>query len=60
MINFLKNNYLWISAIIIPLIIAIINILPLFLKKSDHNQKIHDINGNNNIIINGDHKNRTK
>ena len=54
MIDYIKNNYLWIGSVIVPILIAIIGgIIKLFMK-SGINQKVGDINGNGNVIINGD------
>ena len=54
MIDYIKNNYLWIGSVIVPILIAIIGgIIKLFMKYGI-NQKVGDINGNGNVIINGD------
>ena len=54
MIDYIKNNYLWIGSVIVPILIAINGgIIKLFMK-SGRNQKVRDINGNGNVIINGD------
>lgn len=54
MIDYIKNNYLWIGSVIVPILIAFIGgIIKLFMK-SGRNQEVGDINGNGNVIINGD------
>lgn len=56
MIDYLKNNYQWIGAVVVPFLVALIGFIPILLKKSDRSQKVGDINGNGNTIINGDVK----
>ena len=50
MIDFLKNNYLWLGAVVVPIVVALIGTL----KKSGRNQKIRDVHGDGNTFINGD------
>ena len=54
MIEFLKENYPWLGVIAIPIIAAIIKSLAVIFKKSGRNQKIGNITGDGNTIINGD------
>lgn len=54
MIDYLKNNYQWIGAAIVPILVALIGFISILLKKSDRSQKVGDINGNGNTLINGD------
>lgn len=56
MIEYLKNNYLWIGTVVVPILVAIIGFFSFLLKKSDRSQKVGDVNGNGNSIINGDIK----
>ena len=56
MIEYLKNNYLWIGTVVVPILVAIIGFISFLLKKSDMSQKVGDVNGNGNSIINGDIK----
>jgi ABC-type Na+ efflux pump permease subunit len=56
MIDYIKENYLWLSAVVVPIIVAIIGGIVALVKKSGRSQKTGDINGNNNIINNGDIK----
>lgn len=53
MVDYIKNNYEWIGAVGSILVAIIRGIIHLF-KKSGRNQRIGDINGNGNTIINGD------
>ena len=52
MIEYLKNNYLWIGTVVVPILVAIIGFISFLLKKSDRSQKVGDVNGNGNSIIN--------
>ena len=54
MIDFLKENKEIIASIFIPLIVAVLGTLSALKKNSDRSQKIGSINGNNNVVINGD------
>ena len=56
MIEYLKNNYLWIGTVVVPILVSIIGFFSFLLKKSDRSQKVGDVNGNGNSIINGDIK----
>lgn len=56
MIDYLKNNYQWIGAVVVPILVALIGFISILLKKSDRSQKVGDIKGNGNTIINGDVK----
>lgn len=56
MIDYLKNNYQWIGAVVVPILVALIGFFSFLLKNSDKSQKVGDINGNGNTIINGDVK----
>ena len=56
MIDYLKNNYQWIGAVVVPILVALIGFISILLKKSDRSQKVGDVNGNGNSIINGDIK----
>ena len=56
MIEYLKNNYLWIGTVVVPILVSIIGFFAFLLKKSDRSQKVGDVNGNGNSIINGDIK----
>jgi len=56
MIEYLKENYLWIGAIVIPIVVAIIGAIAVIAKKNGRKQKVGDIHGNKNTIINGDVK----
>lgn len=56
MIDYIKNNYLWLGTVVVPLLVAIIGGFFMLLKKSGRNQKVGDVNGNGNTIINGDVK----
>lgn len=50
MIDYVKDNYLWLGAVVVPIIVALI----ASLKKSGRNQKIKDVKGDGNTFINGD------
>ena len=54
MIDYLKENYLWIGAIVVPIIVAIIGVISDLVNKTRRKQKIGSIKGNGNTIINGD------
>lgn len=54
MIDYLKENYLWIGAIVVPIIVAIIGVISALVNKTRRKQKIGSIKGNGNTIINGD------
>ena len=54
MIEYLKENYLWIGAIVVPIMVAIIGAVARLVKKAGRKQKVGDGRGNGNIIINGD------
>lgn len=56
MIDYLKENYLWIGAIVVPIIVALIGLVTALVKKSGRKQKLRDINGSGNTVINGDVK----
>lgn len=56
MIDYIKDNYLWLSAIVIPIVLALIEFVAAMLKKYGRNQTIKEVKGNNNTIINGDVK----
>lgn len=56
MIVFLKENYLWLGATVIPIIVAIIGALAVINKKSGRKQKVKGITGDGNTVINGDIK----
>ena len=56
MIEFLRENYLWLGATVIPVIGVIIKALTVIFKKSGRNQKVGNITGDGNTIINGDIK----
>lgn len=56
MIDYIKSNFLWLGAVIVPLFVAIIGGIFSLFKKSGRNQKVGDVNGNGTIIINGDVK----
>lgn len=56
MIDYIKNNYLWLGTVVVPLLVAIIGGISVLLKKPGRNQKVGDVNGNGNTIINGDVK----
>lgn len=60
MIEYIKNNYTWIGAVIVPILIAIIGGVFQLCKKSGRNQKVGNINGNGNTIINGDVTGRSR
>ena len=55
-IVFLKENCSWIGTILIPIIVAIIGALSTLSSKKGRTQKISDIRGNGNNVINGDIK----
>ena len=54
MIEYIKNNFYWIGPVIVPILITIIGGVFHLCKKSGRNQKIGNINGSGNTIINGD------
>lgn len=54
MIEYFKNNYQWIGALVVPILLAVIGGIFQLCKKSDRSQKVRDVNGNGNTIINGD------
>lgn len=56
MIDYLKENYLWLGATVIPIIVALIGVLAVICKKSGRKQKVGDIIGDGNSVINGDVK----
>jgi hypothetical protein len=52
MIDFIGKYWQWIiGAVLVPIVAAVIGAL---LKKSGRKQKVGDIHGNRNTIINGD------
>lgn len=56
MIEYLKENYLWIGAIVVPVVVALIGLVAAFVKKPGRKQKVGDISGSGNTVINGDMK----
>lgn len=54
MIEYLKENYTWLGAIVVPVLVAIIGVIAAFAKKSGRKQRTGDIKGNGNKVINGD------
>ena len=56
MIDYFKENWQWIGAIVIPIVVAIIGLVAVFVKKSGRKQKVGDIYGDGNNVINGDVK----
>ena len=56
MIDYLKENWQWIGAIVVPVVVAIIGLMAALVKKSGRKQKVGDIHGNGNSIINGNVK----
>lgn len=56
MIDYLKENYLWLGAIVIPIIVAIISAVAVIIKKTGRKQKVGNITGDGNTVINGDIK----
>lgn len=56
MIDYIKDNYLWLSAIVVPIVAALIRVVATMVKKPSRNQKINSVKGNNNTMINGDVK----
>lgn len=56
MIDYLKENYLWLGAIVIPIIVAIISAVAVIIKKTGRKQKVGNITGDGNMVINGDIK----
>lgn len=56
MIEFLKENYLWLGVTIIPILAAVIGAVAVIIKKSGRKQKVGNITGDGNIVINGDIK----
>lgn len=54
MIDYLKDNYLWLGATVIPIIAAIIGFVAVLVKKSGRKQKVGNITGDGNVVINGD------
>lgn len=56
MIEYFKENYLWIGAIVVPIMVAIISAVAGLVKKAGRKQKVGNIQGNGNTIINGNVK----
>ncbi len=56
MLEYIKENYQWIGAIVIPIVVAIISAVAVLIKKTGRKQKVGDIRGNGNTVINGDVK----
>lgn len=56
MIDYIKDNYPWLGAIVVPIVVALIGLVTSLVKKSDRNQTIRNVKGNNNTMINGDVK----
>lgn len=56
MIEYLKVNWQWIGAIVVPIVVAIIGAVAVLVKKNGRKQKVGDIQGNRNAVINGDVK----
>lgn len=56
MIDYIKDNYLWLGAIVIPIVVVLIEVVAALVKKSGRNQTIRDVKGDSNTIINGDVK----
>lgn len=54
MIEFLRENYPWLGVTVIPIIVAIISLVAVLIKKSGRKQKVGNITGNGNAVINGD------
>ena len=54
MIEYLKENYLWIGAIVVPVVVALIRLVAALVKKPGRKQKIGNISGSGNTVINGD------
>ena len=52
MIDFIQQHWQWIiGAVVVPIIVAIIKVA---FAKSGRKQKVSDIHGNGNQIVNGD------
>ncbi len=56
MIDYIKDNYLWLSEIVVPIVVALIGVVAALVKKSGRNQTIRNVKGDSNTIINGDVK----
>lgn len=56
MIDYLKENWEWIGAIVVPIVIAIIGLVSAHVMNSGRKQKVGDISGDGNSVINGDVK----
>lgn len=56
MIDYLKENYLWMGAIVVPIVVALIGLVAALVKKPGRKQKIGNISGSGNTVINGDMK----
>ena len=54
MIDFIRNNYIWIEAVVVPIVLGILTFIIAVMKQSEHSQKFHDVNGDHNSFINGD------
>lgn len=56
MIEFLKENYLWLGVTVIPILAAVIGAVAVIIKKSGRKQRVGNITGDGNNVINGDIK----
>ena len=56
MIDYLKENDLWMGAIAVPVVVALIGLVAAFVKKTGRKQIVRDISGSGNTVINGDVK----
>jgi len=54
MIEFLRENYPWLGVTVIPILAAVIGAVAVIIKKSGRKQKVGNITGDGNTIINGD------
>lgn len=54
MIDYIKDNYPWLGAVVVPIVVALIGVVAALVKKSGRNQTIVDVKGNGNTFVNGD------
>lgn len=60
MLEFLQEYKEILIKIVVPVLVAIIGLLGYLFQKSTRSQKIGDIKGNNNTVINGDIKSSSR
>lgn len=56
MIEYIKENSQWLGAVVVPIVVALIGVIAVLVRKAGRKQKVGDIHGDGNQVINGDKK----